>query len=615
MKAVVMHWPSLVDTAGKVVTTTWEELFDRFSRVAPFRGDREHPGWSGAVFDPPVRSLENVRRVTAVVLDYDGTETEERVIELWGQFFGFVHTTRKHAPESPRFRVVLPLSRPVTPDEYARIWRRVNERAGGKLDPQPKDPSRYWFTPGIREGGSFRAWRFDGRPLDADAFLAMPEPQTHAPVVHLQDAREDRERRAIAYIERMPEATAGSGGHAATWAVARKLAQDFGLDEGATFRILWTEYNPRCRPPWTEKELRHKARDAAAKARVANPIDDRHWELPRSHYGAPRAPDVDEDGVIIENASTGQPEAKERVSAVQRYGARTVAELLEAVVVRAETQRPERGVTSGNFELDDALGGFRRQRITILGAETSFGKSSFAVMTADEGMQAGAGVLLVTGEDGPDTYGQRLMARRSGVNALRLRDNMMLDEDIEQIRRQAARAERVPFFLDGIGKPAEVIARAISDICAENPIALVIVDYVQAFSCTKRCQDRRAEVTHIARLFVDAIKTSNAAGLILSQLRRPDNSNRAPSMHDLKESGDLENMAEHVLLGNLRQAESGEHRSILIGKNKDGARNGAEIEMPWDQKTASFKTVRGEMVNRYDDAFQSTDPGPDFWDN
>jgi replicative DNA helicase len=311
--------------------------------------------------------------------------------------------------------------------------------------------------------------------------------------------------------------------------------------------------------------------------------------------------------VLDEDYVPPDPEAAPKEPAARRYGARSMAELLEAVVVRAETQRPECGVTTGNFELDEAIGGFRRQRVTIVGAETSFGKSSFAVMCADEGLKNGAGVLLITGEDSSDTYGQRIMARRAQVNALRIRDNILVEDDIRKMKYHAGLAERTPFFLDGIGKPAEYLARAIRDICAENSIALVVVDYVQAFSCSKRCQDRRAEVTHIARLFIDAIKTSNAAGLVLSQLKRPENSTRAPTMHDLKESGDLENMAEHVLLGCLETTGEGElrqeKRSFIVGKNKDGMRAVDRIQMPFDAKTASFRTVAGQrFANRYEDS-------------
>ncbi len=72
-------------------------------------------------------------------------------------------------------------------------------------------------------------------------------------------------RRAEAYIDRIPPAISGSGGHSQTYAAATAMVHGFGLDAEAAFGLLWDRYNPRCQPPWSEKELRHKVSDAASK--------------------------------------------------------------------------------------------------------------------------------------------------------------------------------------------------------------------------------------------------------------------------------------------------------------------------------------------------------------
>jgi KaiC/GvpD/RAD55 family RecA-like ATPase len=615
MKAIVTHWPNLLDTSGQTVETEWEALFDRFERGGEFHGDREHPGWSAARFDPPTREGENVRQVTAVVLDYDGAETIQGAMNLWSGTFGFLHTTRKHTAEAPRFRVILPLARPVSPFEYAAIWRRVNARAGGKLDPAPKDPGRFWFTPG---GGEFVSYRLAGEPLDPDAILAMPEPPSRhaAPVIPIHTARDEyarNERRASSYVAKMPPGISGQGGHAATWAAALAAAQGFGLDVEATYRIL-CEFNARCEPPWTERELRHKAHDAVEKARVPSGYkltDDRRYEPPPEHYGAaddeppewlPQESEDDdvERAAIAEEGTAPAPKR----TAAQKAGLLSIGDLLDAVVKLARTNVKVRGVTTGNFQLDEALGGLRRQKIAILGAETSFGKSSFAIMVADEAIRAGARVLIVTGEDGAEMYGQRFMSRRARVNASRIRDNDLRQEDIDKMELAALQAERTPFFIDGIGKPAEQLAHIVLSVCKEEDVQLVIVDYLQALTCAKRCQDRRVEITHIARTLSDAIKQGNAAGLLLSQLKRPENSTKPPTMHDLKESGDLENMAEHVLLGHLEVHEPPggtrtEKHMFHLAKNKDGSRYIERVHIPFDYVTASFRTTNGETQNQY----------------
>ncbi|GIX04921.1 MAG: hypothetical protein KatS3mg114_0790 [Planctomycetaceae bacterium] len=73
------------------------------------------------------------------------------------------------------------------------------------------------------------------------------------------------ERRALAYLDKLPPAISGQGGHSATYTAATVLVHGFELDPEQALGILLDRYNPRCDPPWTEKELRHKVEDAAKK--------------------------------------------------------------------------------------------------------------------------------------------------------------------------------------------------------------------------------------------------------------------------------------------------------------------------------------------------------------
>ncbi len=312
------------------------------------------------------------------------------------------------------------------------------------------------------------------------------------------------------------------------------------------------------------------------------------WVDPEAEEAAESAPPP------REKTPAQKAEAK---SAVERYGVLSVGNILLGVLNRAQAPTPEKGAISGHAAIDKLIGAFRRERITVVGAATSWGKSSFAVMTSDESIRIGKTVLLISGEDGEDTYGQRLMSRRARVNSMRLRDGIATEEEIGQMTAEVALAERVPFFLSGIGKTAEFLAAAIKDIAAEVPIDLVIIDYLQAFTCAKRCQDRRNEITHIARLFADAIKASKAAGLVFSQIRRLEDGER-PTMHHLKESGDVENMAEHVLMGfQTKRADPSNpgneeiERFMVIEKNKDGPKMPIPLKMDFNEHTASFDAM------------------------
>jgi putative DNA primase/helicase len=63
------------------------------------------------------------------------------------------------------------------------------------------------------------------------------------------------------YIAACPPAISGQNGHDQTFNVACALVQGFDLSPEDAFSFL-ASYNQRCDPPWTERELGHKLRDA-----------------------------------------------------------------------------------------------------------------------------------------------------------------------------------------------------------------------------------------------------------------------------------------------------------------------------------------------------------------
>jgi hypothetical protein len=75
-------------------------------------------------------------------------------------------------------------------------------------------------------------------------------------------ARGDVIARATAYLAALPPAVSGQGGHDRTFAAARTVVWGFDLGEEVGFRLLKTHFNSRCRPPWSDAELRHKCHDA-----------------------------------------------------------------------------------------------------------------------------------------------------------------------------------------------------------------------------------------------------------------------------------------------------------------------------------------------------------------
>lgn len=76
--------------------------------------------------------------------------------------------------------------------------------------------------------------------------------------------------RARQYVAKIPPSVSGHGGHDQTFQVALALVHGFCLTEAAAWTIL-CEYNNRCEPPWSERELRHKIASAHNPRRHSKP--------------------------------------------------------------------------------------------------------------------------------------------------------------------------------------------------------------------------------------------------------------------------------------------------------------------------------------------------------
>lgn len=84
-----------------------------------------------------------------------------------------IYSTHKHCPGKPRLRIVIPLKRPVTLDEYQALSRKVAYDIGmDYFDDTTHEPSRLMYWPSTSRAGIFQFNYMDGEWLDPDKALA-----------------------------------------------------------------------------------------------------------------------------------------------------------------------------------------------------------------------------------------------------------------------------------------------------------------------------------------------------------------------------------------------------------------------------------------------------------
>ena len=84
-----------------------------------------------------------------------------------------VYTTHSHIPEAPRARILVPLTRDVTPDEYNAIARYLADEIGmDTVDLCSFKINQLMYWPTASSDGEYICRRYEGDWLDPDAFLA-----------------------------------------------------------------------------------------------------------------------------------------------------------------------------------------------------------------------------------------------------------------------------------------------------------------------------------------------------------------------------------------------------------------------------------------------------------
>jgi putative DNA primase/helicase len=154
----------------------WSEFAGWLTAEPPEANDKAARGWYiPAEFDPVYRDSQNFVARHAITFDFDhvNIDTWGDVINAWETLTFAMYTTYSHSPEAPRFRVVMPLSRPAGYDEFQAVARKVAMDVGVELFARESfTPSQMMFAPARRLGGMFTSHIQAGTLLDVDAVLA-----------------------------------------------------------------------------------------------------------------------------------------------------------------------------------------------------------------------------------------------------------------------------------------------------------------------------------------------------------------------------------------------------------------------------------------------------------
>lgn len=173
-----------------------------------------------------IRHAANVRRIFGVELDYDGEQMpiEEGASILQNASIAAVlYTSPSHTAQRPRWRVLLPLSEPATPEKRAEYVGRANRLLGGIASRESFTLSQSFYLGRVR-GSEYVVLDTTGRCIDMAAEI---EPLYYVGGVNdgesSRDATTDEQLRAA--FDRGEDRYTAMQKLSARWA-ARGMAQD-----------------------------------------------------------------------------------------------------------------------------------------------------------------------------------------------------------------------------------------------------------------------------------------------------------------------------------------------------------------------------------------------------
>lgn len=132
-------------------------------------------GFVGGYLSGGIRKNTNVLYRSVATLDIDyGTLNVWDDFQMAFSFAAMLYSTHKHSAEHPRYRLVFPLSRQVTPAEYEPLCRKIAAELGIDLfDDTTYELPRLFYWPSTSKDAEYVFEYQDGPACDVDRVLAQ----------------------------------------------------------------------------------------------------------------------------------------------------------------------------------------------------------------------------------------------------------------------------------------------------------------------------------------------------------------------------------------------------------------------------------------------------------
>ena len=212
----------------------------------------------------------------------------------------------------------------------------------------------------------------------------------------------------------------------------------------------------------------------------------------------------------------------------------------------------------------------------ILGGEPSTGKTALSLQMAwTQAEKHRVGYFSL--ETRPEKMIDRAVAAVTGVDFGKIKRHRMEQSDWDACEAKASAI---------VGRKLDIIQAGglsvldIQALTAAGRYEIIYIDYLQLVAPEDRRRSDVEQVTQISKDLHTLAQTTGVTVIALSQLARPQTGQgkvKSPGMHSLRQSGQLEQDADGILLLYLEEpGNTRARRCLQIAKNKEGEAGGVD---------------------------------------
>ena len=203
------------------------------------------------------------------------------------------------------------------------------------------------------------------------------------------------------------------------------------------------------------------------------------------------------------------------------------------------------GSPTGFSLFDKRSGGLQTSDLIIIAADSSQGKTSLAIKLA---MNCGCPVAFYSMEMKKEQVAARMISIESGVPSNEILYSKLASGQIQMVDKGVARVIDMPvYFDDRSTSNIETILSSVRMMKIKYNIKGVIVDYLQILNVNMKGSNKEQQMGDVARRLKNIAKDLDIWVIALSQLSR-DRQNPAPSLSRLRDSGQIAEAADMVIL-------------------------------------------------------------------